>query len=350
MESNTLIKLLNYSKTHIQNGEMKFLYYDQDFMQEDEVGVAHREVLEDLKMQLREEPPKDDDPEALRKAILEQIELQKKYGALEDSNDWFLFVEGNIVFQGGLVLRGTTIYRLEVISQFEKYPSLGSLRFYGGGGQYYHFSNGVKQIEGLFPGHISNKSHVGSLQGRELDRPADACMPQLTVLLTIPGPVISIDPAKSEVELIKDSVGMPVYLISRFNKETYNILHVRLIDGLPEVFREENFKSRASYFGRTKDSSNPGDQTLYLSWVRLYRDFEQIESLNIRMPKVIEQQQFTPDGFMYRRQIAVIKEWDFNLDFPQDFFDWNETDLSTDDGRYKVILPLEGYSASGVKE
>lgn len=340
MESNTLIELLNYSKTLIQNGEMKFLYYDQGFMPEEEVGVAHREVLEDLEMQLRENPPKDDDPEALRKEILKEIELEKKYGALEDSNEWFLFVEGNIVFQGNLVLRGINIYRLEVVSRFEKFPSLGSLRFYGGGGQYYHFSNGAKQIDGLFPTHLSNKLHIGSLQSRELDRPEDAYLPQLTMLLNIPGPIIPIDSAKSEVELTKDSVGMSVYLISRFHEEKYNILHVRLTDGLPEVFREENFKTRAAYFGRTKDSPNPEDQTLYLGWVILYRDFARIESLNIRMPKVIELQQFTPDGFMYRREIAIIKEWDFNLDFPQDFFDWNETDLSTDDGRYKSIQPL----------
>ena len=338
MDPKTLIELLNYSKTLIQNGEMKFLYYDQDFMPEEEVGVTHREVLEDLEMQLREEPPKDDDPEALRKEILKEIELEKKYGALEDSNEWFMFVEGNIVFQGNLVLRGTNIYRLEVVSRFEKFPSLGSLRFYGGGGHYYHFSNGVKLIEGTFPTHLKNKALIGSLEGRELDRPEDAYMPQLTVPLNIPGPVIPIDSTKFEVELTKDSAGMPVYLISRFHEERNNILHVRLTDGLPEVFREDNFDTRASHFGRTKDSSTPEDQTRYLSFVILYRDFDRIESLNIRMPKVIERQQFTPDGFMYRREIAIIKECDFNLDFPQDFFDWNETDLSTDDGKRKVIL------------
>ena len=326
MDSKTLIELLNYSKTLIQNGEMKFLYYTQSFMPEEEVEMAHREVLEDLERQLRENPSKSDDPEKLRKLILEHIELEKKYGALEDSNEWFTFVEGNLVFQGKYT------YRLEVVSRFEKFPSLGSARFYGIGGHYRHFSNSAKYIEGLFPTHLSNETLIGSLIGRELERPEDAYMSEISLTRNIPGPVIPIDPTESKVELTKDSRGMPVYLISQFRNGIMSLrFHVRLKDGLPEVFREDNFE--------TEDPSIPEGQTHYLGSVRFYRDFDRIEALNIRVPKVIEQQMLAPDGVIESRTIIVIKERDFNLEFPTDFFDWNEEDLATDDGWHKVIQP-----------
>ena len=324
MESNTLIELLNNSKALIQNGELKFLYYLQSFMPEEEVGVAHREVLEDLEMQLQENPPKSADPERLRKLILEHIELEKKYGALEDSNDWFTFVEGNLVFQGKYT------YRLEVISRFDKFPSLGSARFYGIGGHFWHFSNSSKYLEGLFPTHLKNSRLVGSLMGRELERPKDAYMFEISITRNIPGPVRPINPTKSKVELTKDDMGMPVYLINQYRKGIISLrFHVRLKDGLPEVFREDYFE--------TKDPSIPEGQTHYLGAVRYYRNFDQVETLNIRVPKVIEQQMLSPDGFIQSRVVILIMERDFNLEFPTNFFDWNEKDLATDEGRHKVI-------------
>ena len=75
---------------------------------------------------------------------------------------------------------------------------------------------------------------------------------------------------------------MPVYLISQYRNGILSLrFHVRFKDGLPEVFREDNFK--------TEDPSIPEGQTHYLGSVRFYRDFDRFEALNFRMPKVCVQ-------------------------------------------------------------
>lgn len=330
MEPKKLINLLNYSKTLIQNGEIQFLYYDQNFMPPEKVGMAHREVVEDLERQLREEPPKSDDPEGLQKEILKHIEEEKKYGAFEDSNEWFQFIEGNLVFQ-----RKYT-YRLEIISRFDNYPSFDSTRFYGGNGQFCRNSNSSKLLKRTLPSQISNDVLIGSFEELELEDPGGAYMYEVSLTTNLPPPVLPIDAANSEVHLTKDSTGMPVYIITEFYEGKISMkFFVRLKDGLPEVFREEYYA--------TDDTSRPEGKRHYLSAVRLYRNFERVEALNITIPKVIEAQLVDPDDHrsIERRTIAFIREMAPNLEFPVNFFDWDESELTDDHGRQRRIRHTE---------
>ena len=80
MESKTLIQLLNYSRTLIYDGEIKFLLYKQYPTHPDDVGAEHRKFVASWERQLRENPPKSKNPEALRKEILGNLEKEKKYG------------------------------------------------------------------------------------------------------------------------------------------------------------------------------------------------------------------------------------------------------------------------------
>lgn len=325
MDSKTLINLLNFSKTLIQNGEIKFLFYRQNFMPPEEVGVAHSEVLEDLERQLRENPPKDDDPEALRKEILKQIELEKKYGALEDSNEWFQFIECNLAFHMDYT------YRLEIISRFENFPSLGSLRFYGGDGQFCRYSNSSKRLERVFPGHLDNDVTVGSFAEYELDDPMKAYMYEVFLAAHLPPPVVSIDETNSKVHLTKNSAGMPLYIITQFYKGKISYkFYVRINNGLPEVYKEEYYV--------IDDPSHPEGKQNYLSYVRLYRNFERVEKLNITIPKVVEVKLLALDEVSIEQHTIVeIKERSLNLEFPTNFFDWDKSDLTGNNDRNNKI-------------
>lgn len=327
MEPKTLIQLLNYSKTLIQNGEIQFLYYKQPFKRPNDVGAEHREILADLEVQLREDPPKSQNPEALRKAILREIEEQKKYGAFRDSNEWFNFIEVNLVFQPKYA------YRMEIISRFEKYPSFSSTRFFGGGGQFYHLSNGTKQLKGLFPIQFHNDKHTGSLEEIELEKPEEALGIEIRMATNLPPltwTLIPTDERRYEVHLTEDSLGMLVYIITTVNSKDLLFktkTYVRLKDGLPEVFREELFYKEDAPFSDAEG--------YHLTAVKLYSDFERVEALNITIPKVHEVRSFSygADNFMNRRTVMIITEMDFNLELPTDFFDWDAGDLNDDNDR-----------------
>ncbi len=330
MKAKTLIDLLNYSKTLIQNGEVKFIYYRQKFLRPDEVGEGHRKVVADLKRQLREEPAKSDDPKALRREIIRHIEDEKKYGAFEYSNGFFDFVEGNLVFQDKYM------YRLEIISRFEKYPSLASIRHYGGGGQYYYFSNSIKSFKGLFPTPSQNEERVAALLEFELEVPSDAFMNVVELASNSPPPSEIIDETSVKVHFTKDSSDMPIYVITEYYNEKDNKekvkwkRYVRLKDGLPEVFRTEYYY--------IDDESNPEEKRHFLGVIVLYSDFRRVEALNITIPyKREEQQLHHNDGFIHQRSVMMIKEIDFNLELPSNFFHWNESELDYDDGQRKRI-------------
>ena len=83
MESKTLIDLLNYSRALIQDGEIKFIYFSQFPTHPDDVGAKHRKLVTGWERQLRENPPKSRNPEALRKEILRYLEEEKSMADLE---------------------------------------------------------------------------------------------------------------------------------------------------------------------------------------------------------------------------------------------------------------------------
>ena len=331
MEANALIEFLNYSKTLIQNGELKYLYSKQKFIPPEKVGVRHRERIADLERQLRENPPKSENPEPLRKAILLELEQRKRYGAFEDSI--FSFAEVNLVYQFQYG------YRMEVTSRFEKFPSLGSIRYFGGDGQFYRFFNSSKlYIKGTLPGHFENERVLGSIIGEELEN-LEKGFRGFTVGMAVNNlppliwPPISTDKTLTKVHLTEDESGIPVYVITTQEDAEHKLkIYVRVRNGLPEVFREEiHFKYDSPF-------SDPEGYRLFS--VRLYSDFERVEALNIAVPKVIEEQLFSlrEKEFLRRRIVVQIKEMDFNLELPVDFFDWNEADLANDDNGRKAIL------------
>ena len=77
-------------------------------------------------------------------------------------------------------------------------------------------------------------------------------------------------------------------------------------------------------------------------WLRVatdYSDFEEVKSLNLSFPKVRDTREYrSVDRFVRRRTVLTIKEMDFNLGFPANFFDWDEAELTYDDGRRRHIF------------
>ncbi len=325
MDPKTLIQLLNYSRTLIQDGEIKFIFYKQFPTHPDDVGAAHRKSVMDWERQLRENPPKSKNPEALRREILGYLEEEKKYGDFRGSKEFFSFVEANLVFQE----YPQSAHRMQIISRFEKYPSFGSTRFFNGGGQFCFFSNGTKAFRWDPPGQFANDRRVGHVEER-----ANKTHHEADLAKGLP-PTNFIDETQAEVDLSKNSAGVPTYIITFSPRENIKAkVYVRLKDDLPEVYREE------SYF---KGESPQADAEGYwLARVKLYRDFERVEALNITVPKVREDHQFRRvDGFMRYRNIMKIKEMDFNLGLPDNFFDWDETETTNESGKRKRIRGKE---------
>lgn len=64
-----------------------------------------------------------------------------------------------------------------------------------------------------------------------------------------------------------------------------------------------------------------------------------VEALNLAVPKVRDGKEFRPDGLLHKQTIFTLKEMEFNVGRPANFFDWDETDLDYEDGRHKKIRP-----------
>ena len=312
-----LIQLLNYSITLIQDGEMKFLYYEHFH----EIGNSQQFLIKSYERQLRENPPKSDNPESLRKEILRRLEKEKKFGKFRDSNKNFYFVEFNLVFQNAPPYG----FRMEAISRFENYPSFESFRFFNGGGQSFFTSNGTVTLKEILPAQVKNNAPIGTFIIRNIPT-----LPEVITAKNIP-PTFPINETESKVHLLEENIDEPIYLITYLSGKKIKIkLYVKIKSGLPEVTREEIYYK--------SDSPHADAEGYWLRLVSIYSDFERVDSLNITVPKVHEQQEFRgSDGFMRRRTIMVIKEMDFNLGLPADFFDWDKSDLNDDEGRQRWI-------------
>lgn len=319
MESKTLIKLLNYSNTLVQNGEIKFVNYSHFPTHSDDVGKKHGKLIANWERQLRENPPNSKNPAALRKKILGYLEEEKMYGEFRGTKEFFTFIVGNLIFQK----HPQSTYRMEVISRFENYPSLSSMRFFNGGGLYCVFSNGTNSFLWSPPNQFAIDRRVS-----RFEKYRETIQVQVSDASEIP-PDILIDESKSEIRTLEKNTTSHDYIITYyFNEEKKLVFYVRIKSGLPEIYRQEHY-----YKGESPQSDADG---YWLGRVRMYRDFEWVETLNITVPKVREEHQFRrDDGFLRYHRIMIIQEMDFNLDLPPNFFDWEKPELTDDNDKHE---------------
>ena len=335
MDAKTLMQVLNTYETLIQDGEIQFLYYQKNPIPPEDVGRGQRTLISLWEEQMRENVPKSQNPEVLRKRLLNRIEREKKYGNFRDSHEEFAFLETNLVFQVtyGMGNPGEPwtqyAYRLEQNFLSQNYPSLEHLRFFVGGGQRNQFSNRSKVLRQVPPNQFDNEILTGYLE--RLDQ-HHLYAPQAIIMAShLPNFPSFSEKHNNEVQFTKNDMGEPIYLITHINS-TSDLkikIYVRLKNGLPEVFQHEVYHRDESPHTDTEEYS--------LLYLRMYREFEWVPALNITFPKVHEEKGFRSDGFMRRHTILTITEMDFNLGLPTDFFDWDESELTDDEGRRKRI-------------
>ena len=327
IDDKTLIQILNVLNTVIQDGEIKCLFYQRFPTHPDDVGVEHAKFMENWEKQLSENPQKSQNPTAVRKQILKHLEQEKKYGGFQGSENQFQFTELNLIFRvfpAQNPIETKYAYRLESVSFFDNYPSLGHLRFFNGGCLLYFFSNGAKNLRGNPPNQFANDRRIGYLERRE-----ENLQFQVITALSIP-PSYLIDEKEAAVSL-SEIDGETVYVITHHPVDRLKVLiYARLKNGLPEVFKEE------FYYQSGTPLSDP--ERYWLRLTKTYSDFEHVNTLNMTVPKVREEHEYRgTDAFMRRHTVTTIKEMDFNLGLPTDFFDWDESELTDDDSRRKRI-------------
>ena len=328
MDTKSLISLLNFSKTLIQDGEIKYLLYEKFFVHPDEAGDGHRKTLAFREQELKD-AHKARDPESFRKAVLENIEKEKKFGWYGDADEHYPFLECDLVFRvhpESMEHDSRFDYRLYTASQFENYPSVKYARFFGWENQWLHMANFTQAFRVIFPKPYDNRRIRSSVhQGKYHDH-----TPVIDVS-RVP-PTNSIDDTQAEVKQIKSEEGKSVTVITHFPHENVKVLvYIRVVSGLLQVFREEYY-----YLNESPLADEDG------YWLRVatdYSDFEEVKSLNLSFPKVRDTREYrSVDRFVRRRTVLTIKEMDFNLGFPANFFDWDEAELTYDDGRRRHIF------------
>lgn len=331
MDAQTLIPLLNFSRDLIQDGEVKFLYYNTRPTHPDDVGSVQRKMLTSLEAGL-EDAHESNNPKVYRERILERIEDEKKYGAFRDAAQAFTFHEGNAVFRvDPHAIRETQKYnlRLEIISPIEHYPSLELQRFMGTGEQSLYLQNSNQQLRSHFPNPVENVSLIGTLHKLVMEKVES--FPHGAVVSTVDVPPSHvIDEENAQMDLLQSANG-PVTVITHFpGKKVKAKVYVRFNKGLPVIFRQEyHYKS---------ESPLADEEGYWLRSATDFSDFEIIETLNISFPKVREEHEFRGvDGFMVRKSIYTVIEMDFNVGIPDSFFDWDASDLTNDDGWRKMI-------------
>lgn len=332
MEAKTLITLLNYSRSLIQDGEVKFLYYQNHPKYSDDVGLVQRKMLTALEGYLQN-ADKASNPKIYRERTLKRIESEKKYGAFRDSPEAFTFYEGNAVFRvdpNSIQHEWKLDIQLELTLPLEHYPSIALKRFMGVGGQYLYLHNLNQEFLTHFPNPTMNTSLVGTLQKVNMGEGQTFASRTVISVMRVP-PSHFIDEKQAQVDLSQSTNGQ-VFVITHFPmKRVRATVYVRFNNGLPEIFRQEYY-----YQSKSPLADNKG------YWLRSatdYSDFEMIETLNISFPKVRSVREFrSADGFIIRNSVYTITEMDFNLGIPDSFFDWDETELTYDDGRLKKVF------------
>ena len=314
MDVQTLTSILNFSKTLIQDAEIKFLWYLKYPTHSENVGKVQQEILAFREQEFRE-AHKDSNPPALRKIISKRIENLKKYGSFRDTDENFLFKEIDLIFQ---VLPDSTLhdyrinYRMEYIDRFENFPSLDFKRYFDGGSQQFRFTSSNQDVSGHYPSQFAKDQRIGAV---EIYTDAnDAWETSFPCLL----PPALIDKEKASVEPAV-GYGENVYVITHSPFKTVRAkVYVRVTE-VPEVFREEHYYQ--------SESPNADEDDYWLRTVAEYADFVRLEKLGIAYPKIAKEKEYRPDGFLMRIEIITIKEMAFNQGLPPNFFDFNPEEL-----------------------
>ena len=335
MDPEALIQFLNFSQTLIQDGELKLMLYRRFPTPPDKVGMEHRRMMAGFERELRDLPNDAPDYEVRRNTILKYIEEEKRYGGSRDADYNFQFSELNLTFQ----VRPGSIevdYRLERIFPLEHFPSLALKRFRGIGGQDFFFSNRFQSLKIRTPNPLKNKRHMATIL-KKIKQDEDWSMDFQDAVVddatTFP-PVHFIDINEAQIsqsEFNGEDVTVIAHVLPTSEDEVVKaVVYVRFVAGVPQVFREE--------FYYQSQSPQMDEDGFWLRSVYDYRDFETVENLNIAIPKVKEMKEYrSVDGFMRFHSIITIKEMNFNLGFPTNFFDWNEAELTNDDGESSHI-------------
>lgn len=320
MDLQSMVELLNFSKQLVQDGEMTFLNYNYHPKSDEEKDKTMREIIAFRKEELRNNEKGDP---GLRTMILKNLELEKNYEPFRFSDAYFRFSECTLVFRmRDDYKRSEVDFKLVVRDRFENYPSLGSTRYLCGGYEYIFLRRGEDALS-LHRGsqfQISQSaSTITKYRRSDLEMSVDSTV---TIL-----PSMYIDKASASMEY-SAYAGEKCYIISHFPLENDFLklkVYVRF-SPLPEIFREEALNK--------KDKTDE-------YWVRLsmdYSDFETIEGISLAIPKRRDQKEFLIDGELRRRSVYTIKEMDFNIGLPEDYFKWKLQDLDNDNGDRKKVF------------
>lgn len=328
MDANSKVTLLNFSKTLIQDGELSFLFFEQFPKPSDEKGKRLRDIVAFREQELRN-AHEDENPAAYRQAILENLEKEKEHEPFRASDAFFTFAEVSLVFrmQPNYTTTGEGIdYRMETTGRFENHPSLGSIRFFNAGYEYLFLGNRVDTLTVLRVSQFQNTPFVSSI----VKEHKEDTISEVIFAAEVP-PTHFIDIARAQVQPAEFS-GEKGYIITHFpfenDKEVLAKVYVRS-SSLPEIFREDY------YF--QSESPNANAEGYWLRARTDYSDFQVVNELNIAVPKVRIHEEFRHDGWLHRRTIYTLKEMNFNIGLPENFFDWSETDLKDDKGTRKKI-------------
>ncbi len=320
MDTQSLISVLNFSKTLIQDAEITFLWYINSPTHPEDAGKRLQQFIEHRKQEYRDAPQKTSRPEALRKKILRDIERAETYGSFGDQR--FLFKEVNLVFQrlpDSREKHPQFNYRMEQIACFDTYPSSAPApfpsveyaRYYAGGRHEYYVVNPRQNLDGVLPNQFDNYRSIGVVEEHPRE---DEDFWMISFPFRIPPGNLSSDTAKVQVES-SEVEGEAVFILTHSSVDKIlTKTYVRLSE-VPQVFREEH------YFKSESPTANEDGYCLRL--VQEYSDFAYLEPLGIAHPKVFESKEYRADGFMRRTARITILEMEFNQGLPVGFFEWN---------------------------
>ncbi len=339
MDTETLIQFLNFSQTLIQDGELKLMMYNRFPTPPEEVGAESRKLVAGFERELRDLPPDAPNFDMRRNRIIKYIEEEKKYGGSRDADYNYQFSELNLTFQLHLD-SGRVDYRLERILPLEHFPSLALKRFRGAGGQYFFFSNRFQSLKIRPPNpfkNIRSMATISKLIKQDKDWDMDFQYAVVNDATTFP-PVYLIDINEAQVsqyEVNGEDVTTITHVLPPSGDAAVKIVvYIRFVSGIPQIFREE--------FYYQSQSPRMDKDGFWLRVVYDYRDFEIVGNLNIAIPKVKETKEYrNVDGFVRFHSVLTIKEMNFNVGFPANFFDWDEKELTNDNGESANIRELK---------
>ena len=322
MDLQSMVELLNFSKLLVQDGEMTYLCYNYFPHSAEVKDKAMRDIIAFREEELRNNVEKRGDPN-LRPIILKNLETEKKYEPFRYSDAHFKSQECTLVFRMQDDYKKDEVdYRLVIRDRFENHPSLGSIRYFCGGYEYIFLRSGEDTLS-LYRGSQFQISRVASTIQKS--RRSDIAIAVNSTATVVPS--MYVDEASASMEY-SEYAGEKCYIISHFPRED-DFLKVKVyvrFSPLPEILREE-------YLNKNAETEE--------YWLRLskdYSDFETIESISLAIPKRRDQKEFRLNGELRRRTVYTIKEMDFNIGLPDDYFNWKLKDLDYDDGSRKRVF------------